>query len=546
MTPTPAVRLICLLPLFFTACSSGGGGGGGGLAPTKSASAPDSLCNAQLYVSGCLANGNQIMTCDAGTKQWKSGQVCPANTFCVEQIPPGQQVWAASCVSVGGGAGTDSGNTATDGGGTTTDAISSGDTGPVSDAGIAADVGVKDAGTSDTGAVGTPDTTGPDTASPDTTGPDTASPDTTSPDTTGQDAGPTDPIIEPNVAQPAVGSTVPVPSITCPSDGNKKTSEANGYKVVYHTKNTPNGEVLHGSYESADTSGNIRVKACYSNGKGAGTYTGWWGDGTKRIVMHYNINGDVQGPYEAWDEKGNTVAKGIYKDNKAYGAYQRWYDGGSQLERKLYFNPPGQLRGVQKAWHENGKESYRSYYDTKGNQTGTTRSWDESGQKTFQGNYTDDLSHGTHFWWLSNGGLAGKVVYQMGTGSFSLVNDKGAVSEKGTYKDGKRQGLWQTWASNGTKVFEATYSNNVGPVTWWFSSGQKGLVSTHDADLNYHGDYAEWASDGVQTWSGKMDHGSRTGTWKYSPQSGQVISLCYSKTAGLVIYEACPSGLVVD
>ena len=496
--------------------------------------------------------------------------------MCKELVQAGATAFSGSCelvvvASTDTGAGSADGGTATGDGGGITDTGVAGDGGSITDTdtgtpdgggitdtgtpdgggitdtgtpdgGSITDTGVTDAGQTDTG---TTDSGTTDSGTTDSGTTDTGTTDTGMTDGGTTDGGGVDPLIEPTIAQPPVGSTVPAPSVTCPTDGSKVTNDKNGYKVVYYTKKTGLGDVLHGPYEAADSQGNLRVKSCYIDGKQAGSYAGWYADGTKRALLAYTATGEAQGPYEVWDEQGNTIVKGVFKGDELYGTYKRWYDGGTQVERQLYFNPPGQLRGVQKNWHENGQESRRSFYDLNGLITGTTRNWDEKGNLEFQGNYVDGLAHGTHSWWHPSGASQGKVVFVKGTGTLNLTHENGKVSDTGSLVAGKREGAWASYASDGTKTFQGDYKTNVGPVTFWFNSGAKGIVSAHDEDLQYHGNYTEWASDGVQTWFGKMKHGLRVGTWQYSPQSGQTLDICYAH-GGVLTYDKCPAGLVVE
>ena len=544
---------LALIPL--TACSNGGGGGGGGgLGSYQSSPGPDSPCNPATHTSGCRIAANQVMTCDVATSKWQEGALCGAGTVCKELVQAGAAAFSGSCelVVVGAtdtGAGSiDGGINAADGGGADTGAAASDATTGGSDGGVTTDGGgTTDAGTIDSGTAdgGMTDIGTTDSGVADTGTPDTGMTDTGMTDTGTTDGGGTDPLIEPTIAQPPVGSTVLAPTVTCPIDGTKVTNDKNGYKVVYYTKKTAQGDVLHGSYEAADSQGNLRVKSCYIDGKPAGSYAGWYADGTKRAVLSYTATGEAQGPYQVWDEKGNTIVQGVFKGDELYGNYKRWYDGGTQVERELYFNPPGQLRGVQKNWHENGKESRRSFYDDAGLITGTTRNWDDKGNLEFQGNYVNGLANGVHTWWHASGALQGKVVFVKGTGTLTLKHENGNVSDSGALVAGKREGAWASYASDGTKTFQGDYKANVGPIAFWFASGAKGIVSAHDEDLQYHGSYTEWASDGVQTWFGKMKHGLRVGTWQYSPQSGQTIDICYAD-GGLLTYDTCPAGLVVE
>lgn len=65
----------------------------------------------------------------------------------------------------------------------------------------------------------------------------------------------------------------------------------------------------------------------YSKGKKTDVFEGWWPNGEKRLLYHFN-DGEYNGSCKDWNDKGKLMSSMNYKNGYEYGLQQQFYENG--------------------------------------------------------------------------------------------------------------------------------------------------------------------------------------------------------------------------
>ena len=61
---------------------------------------------------------------------------------------------------------------------------------------------------------------------------------------------------------------------------------------------------VHGNFESWYVDGSIFEQRFFMNGLKIGVHQGWWSNGKKKFIYHFNVQGQYQGELKEWRESG--------------------------------------------------------------------------------------------------------------------------------------------------------------------------------------------------------------------------------------------------
>jgi len=183
-----------------------------------------------------------------------------------------------------------------------------------------------------------------------------------------------------------------------------------GYRSQY-TEATFKKGIPDGSWKVFEN--NVLVADyAYKDGILHGDYTGYYSDGSKKLVFHY-VNGKMEGKYFRYASDGAVEVESNYKNGLKEGT-EIHYDGAGNIRSSVTY--------------------------TEGKETGTAKILVRSNIDDYEkiANYRD-----------------GKY-----DGDYSETYLNGNVKEKGNYINGKKNGVWEFGKLDGSKTRTEIYEND--------------------------------------------------------------------------------------
>jgi antitoxin component YwqK of YwqJK toxin-antitoxin module len=82
-----------------------------------------------------------------------------------------------------------------------------------------------------------------------------------------------------------------------------------------------------GEWRSYYSNGQLQERRYYSDGKKTDIYEGWWPNGNKRLLYHFE-NGEYEGSCIDWNVSGKLASSMNYKNGYEDGSQQQFYENG--------------------------------------------------------------------------------------------------------------------------------------------------------------------------------------------------------------------------
>ncbi|MDA9339433.1 hypothetical protein N9Q68_00520 [Polaribacter sp.] len=108
---------------------------------------------------------------------------------------------------------------------------------------------------------------------------------------------------------------------------------------------------------------------------------------------------------------GKLKTKSEYYQGKRYGTYKGWYESGNKWFERFYTN--GLKSQIHRGWYLNGNQMFEYYFNTKGLYHGSVKDWHENEIVAKHFNFVDGVEDGSQKMW----DLSGKI-----TANFYTVN----------------------------------------------------------------------------------------------------------------------------
>lgn len=266
-----------------------------------------------------------------------------------------------------------------------------------------------------------------------------------------------------------------------------------------------NNDILHGPYkEYKELENGMCVKtieAQYDNGKRQGKYYRWNKDGDVIKMANYLNGNKVHRYIKRHDDKTLNIALKMNYDRWGMrdGIYLKYFKDGTLKEKAYYtkgvmvkrhfeffsngntslyeeFDELGQLDGIKKEWHRNGKIKSYYHYDVE-KLDGTCIRYNEQGKPIEICNYKNDMAHGTYVLNYYDGKTPKTTKeYRDGTlhGTTKDFNKNGQILREYNFKNGELQGKYLDYVNG----IESNYQNgNLHGDFKKYSNGR--LISTH-------------------------------------------------------------------
>jgi antitoxin component YwqK of YwqJK toxin-antitoxin module len=143
-----------------------------------------------------------------------------------------------------------------------------------------------------------------------------------------------------------------------------------------------------------------------------------------------------------------------------------------------------------------------------------------------QGQYENEMRHGTWVWSWPSGVKREQRVYQRGVlnGNVTCWYENGQRKASEEYRSGKPVNGWKTWHSDGTLASEEWYEDGAlhGDVRQWHANGQPAAEAVYEHGVPL-GKLTLWYDDGRVKETGRFADGKRDGVWTtYSP-GGELV-----------------------
>jgi antitoxin component YwqK of YwqJK toxin-antitoxin module len=143
------------------------------------------------------------------------------------------------------------------------------------------------------------------------------------------------------------------------------------------------------------------------------------------IMIRYILpNGQPHGTCEEWNNQRIRISFTHYVDGQLHGVKKRLHANGKLMYLGYYVN--GKLHGICQTINDQGIRTRLEHYDT-GKLHGTYEEWNDQGIRILRCNYNNNLLHGVLEEW----------------------NQQGTRIRLGNYNNGKRHGVCEQWTDRG-------------------------------------------------------------------------------------------------
>ena len=327
------------------------------------------------------------------------------------------------------------------------------------------------------------------------------------------------------------------------------------YKSYYDNNNlsmevTVANNKINGTKKSYFSNGNIASSTEYKDGEINGTESYYYRNGSPRYTLK-NVNNSLSGDlveyfdngkvYQKvtfansnregasktfWNNAGNTVeTEGNYVKNKPVGEWKTYYRSGKPLKQMSY-NNDGQLDGVLKEFHENGKLETEEVY-ANGKLNGISKEYSDDGilwqeflyKKGKLLEYRAYKKDGTK---ICDNKINGKNF------QLTLYHPNGAKRREGKVSDGELEGVWKDFTSFGVLSRETNYKEGKsdGKYVEYHTNGKVRRERTYK-DGTENGYYKSYYMNGMMETEGMIIDGSNEGYWKNYHKDGSLENYTY-------------------
>ncbi len=128
-----------------------------------------------------------------------------------------------------------------------------------------------------------------------------------------------------------------------------------------------------------DINDKIAAEGDYLNGQKEGSWTEYYPTGVVKTITSY-VAGKKQGPQIIVDENGQLVEKVYFHNDQLHGVYIKFNRRNIKEERTYQY---GQLNGMVKIYHDNGKIMEESPYEN-GIREGIAKWYNTEGEVTIE------------------------------------------------------------------------------------------------------------------------------------------------------------------
>ncbi len=244
----------------------------------------------------------------------------------------------------------------------------------------------------------------------------------------------------------------------------------------YNNDNKKNGE-WHYYY----TSGVMRMKEHYDNGKLIGENFRYYGSGYPSYAEIYNAANEVVETRD-YDYYGFLTEKNSFENSvKTSTSYYR--NGQQNLVLRMKDDKP--VDGAYTMLYENGN-TRRQVSVVNGKLSGAYKDFFENGQVKEEGNYRNGDREGLITTYNEDGSLHWKLNYGADKleGPFEEYDTRGQLKSKGTYRNGKKTDI-ETLYHDNTEYGSIEYRNDKIVGYKFVNPAGKVVESKNDRDLNF-------------------------------------------------------------
>ncbi|MDM8537023.1 CARDB domain-containing protein [Desulfobacterales bacterium HSG17] len=246
--------------------------------------------------------------------------------------------------------------------------------------------------------------------------------------------------------------------------------------------------------------------------------------------------------------------------------YEEYYDNGQIWKRVTGYSSENRfmLHGTYTTWYENGQmDEQREYID--GKENGIWSYWLSDGilSHKYIYNLLNDLI--TYEWYYENGQIREQYTYysirddyntttyhRILHGTYTEWYDNGQMDEQRDFIDGKITGVWSKWYSNGIPSSQSEFSseNDLVSQKSYHENGQistqftfypkpEPLLSLHRLEIDmYHGKYTKWYDNGQMSRKGLYVYNQESGLWSEWDSNGVLLrEYDYNLAQNLVVFK---------
>lgn len=322
------------------------------------------------------------------------------------------------------------------------------------------------------------------------------------------------------------------------------------------------GDGFNGLAEERYTSGYLREKATYVDGKKDGVNTQYYENGAIKALTHYHQNKEV-GVTRRWNRHGVLVRETRRTPEGVFINEREWNSQGELRQETIPIEIEGYPDGLKETTWELGEITTFIASGVRDPSRGFVRGANfayklvkreraKDGELLSLQKVNDYGRNGEQRLYYEGFSIIENMVDGKRNGVYR-EGDLGNEVIQGRYKNGIKVGKWQDTNSNGDIIIE-TYSHSgelTGIRTVQQAKTSKFIVKEHYKEGQKHGQYihfnsegkkdtygvynegvktGEWVeSDNGVTWSGTYKEGKKTGRWrKYSSDGYVVLDLRYN------------------
>jgi antitoxin component YwqK of YwqJK toxin-antitoxin module len=210
-------------------------------------------------------------------------------------------------------------------------------------------------------------------------------------------------------------------------------------------------------------------------------------------------DGKREGLATNWQKTGKKSGEGRYHDGLQDGTWRQWDDGKLVGAYEMDMGT-----GTEVWWLDDGTPWFE-WERRRGKRHGRYVRRDEDGQLVQEGEFADDLPHGTWKQWSPDGALLGTYQMVHGTGTRRNWHDNGTLRLEEPMRAGESVETTRAWMPNGDLMLENTHYDD----RWVMRSYENGVLSiaTTFVDDEKHGDEIHYDPGGKAI---RIDHYERS------------------------------------
>lgn len=305
-------------------------------------------------------------------------------------------------------------------------------------------------------------------------------------------------------------------------NGESKTYYYNGLiqKINHYVDDKKEGEEKKYTLD-----GYLDYVVSYKNDMLEGALIGYHKNGKQSIIK--NFTGDkLNGEYKIFGTNGNLTLEGSYVMDKPSGQWREYYDS-KVLKSEYSYNSNGNLEGIYKLNHENGKIEETLQY-TNGKADGKEEDFDEDGIKYSESIYENGRLRELSFF-DKKGNTVNSFTTRKGAGNLIFYDAYGTKDNEAYFnKDGYRDGKSVYYFPSGKIRTEANFKEGSleGERTIFYANGQVS-EKMNFKDNNEHGMLKSYHLNGKLKYTGYYDGGNKQAEHISYNQFGTPIASYY-------------------